>query len=214
MSNIPVIAFPEDISSGPKRLKTLVYLVKLLYGSGLLLTVIYAVSIAVIKPMLELQFDRRLEILTVVGARLRNQVFAKIVKRIPEVPDVMVKYGDKFYCDSMVQTDDRDTFSTGRRVAFKDDSAQDKVIDLNEKLTLLKMGLAKLSVTDYENNDDNFKPSEMQPLKFQLNQLNALFDSINERIFRRGTSRDSQDTKINDVKKSIQELRSHALKNY
>ncbi|GMF07517.1 unnamed protein product [Ambrosiozyma monospora] len=110
-SDIPVIAFPEDLppptpsSIIPKQHKTLVFLIKLLRGSGYSLIAAYALTIFLIKPLLKLSFDRRLEFSKFVFERL-NQVYQKLGKQIKYIPSVIVNYNGVIYKDSAVSTGD------------------------------------------------------------------------------------------------------------
>ncbi|GMG35249.1 unnamed protein product [Ambrosiozyma monospora] len=112
-SHIPPISFPEDLPPAapssiiPKQHKTLVFLIKLLRGSGYSLIAVYVLTTFLIKPLLKLSFDRRLEFSKFVFDRL-NQVYQKLGKQIKYIPSVVVNYKGVIYKDSAVSTDDND----------------------------------------------------------------------------------------------------------
>ncbi|CDK29095.1 unnamed protein product [Kuraishia capsulata CBS 1993] len=104
---LPVLAFPENLPESaliPPKPRTLIYLIRLLYSTGALLTAFYALAIFVLKPCLERQHSLRHEYLTYLCGGLRGMVSA-ISSRLDFVPNIAVKYGDRIYSDAYCQTE-------------------------------------------------------------------------------------------------------------
>ncbi|KAI0463312.1 hypothetical protein LJB42_003335 [Komagataella kurtzmanii] len=206
--NVQAIAFPENLP--PSRLVTpkpaaLLYLTRLLYGSGWFLVVVYALALFLIRPMLKLQYERRGSYLNHCLDKL-NAMYELVAKRIKFVPEVRVKYGNTVYSDAGMQTDPKkeevdNTFNPflyqqkyqnngfGRQtIKFEDEeekrdrSESDR---LGGSIQDLKNTLEKLEVSSYKQagaslslRGDTSRMSEMQPLMFQVKQLENYMEGL------------------------------------
>ncbi|ODV97461.1 hypothetical protein PACTADRAFT_2028 [Pachysolen tannophilus NRRL Y-2460] len=190
-----IIPFPEDSDIRRLKPKTLIFVIKLLYSSGILLTSFYLIILFIVQPLLTLQYDRRLNLISHIFDNLRNMIYFKITGILKgEVPTIGVKYGNKLYSDANIQTE-----KTRDRTVIDNNGDTEK---LDDKLIKLRNVLLKINIMDYktdrnENNSNyvgkseiiSYTPSEISPLFFQLKQLYNYLDLISDDIISRNSSK-------------------------
>ncbi|CAK7891509.1 hypothetical protein CAAN1_01S05512 [[Candida] anglica] len=112
---VPILTIPETAfdpsgfhSNNARRSRLLGFLIKLTNGSAILLTLIYLIGIFGLKPLLELTANRRLEVLELFRAKLRD-CYLNLIGKVSYIPIVAINKNDgsgKLYADAITQTID------------------------------------------------------------------------------------------------------------
>ncbi|ABN66132.2 predicted protein [Scheffersomyces stipitis CBS 6054] len=115
MPGIPILTIPEGaynpnaytLSPASRQSRIVVYLIKLTHGSAVALVLAYAVGFFVLKPLLETNAVRRLELLELFRGKLRD-CYLNLIGRVSYIPIVAKKKNNdgKLYADAVIQTDD------------------------------------------------------------------------------------------------------------
>ncbi|CCH41837.1 Peroxisomal membrane protein PEX17 [Wickerhamomyces ciferrii] len=177
MSQVSDITFPEDneISKVHKRAEippALKFITKLLYGSGTALSITYLLLLFIIQPLLEVQYERRLDFSSDVLSRTR--ALLEKLNGFSKLPTVVFKRGDKFYSDAQTQTKTIETKHS--LVSFYDEEQTTNGSDdniLNTKLKLLRESLE--GYNRYHSGID-----EVNPLKFQIRNFQGRIDAYSQ----------------------------------
>ncbi|KAF6006812.1 hypothetical protein HII13_004894 [Brettanomyces bruxellensis] len=194
----------SDIIAGHR---TLVYLIRLLKGTSYSVFMIYLTSIFVLRPLLSLKYERRQEFLQFAFERIKK-LYSKVSKNVKHIPAVEENYNGRVYKDESVGTGDflvKDySFIPGdwssskcysgseQQLSLDEDDLTSRCLNSTDKLfnsmTNMKRTLEYLKVHEYKkkntyysgssfrNKDDS---SEMQPLLFQLKQLDNYMGMVN-----------------------------------
>lgn len=152
--SVPIVTIPEqawDAASSygvlPKgRSRLVVYLTRLLRGSGLAVALIYVMGLFVIKPLLDTTAHRRLEVLEKYRTNLVN-LYLKAITRVSHIPIVSFdRKNGKRYADAVVQTTDSWLDRVNKKLP-DDGPVDDLELDRTDKLrqNLLVERLNKLS---------------------------------------------------------------------
>ncbi|GMF44316.1 hypothetical protein B5S32_g5800 [[Candida] boidinii] len=127
---VPIISFPEDLKINtvilPKKSKTLIFLTKLFYSSGYTLLIIFIISKFLIKPLIKLNYDRRLNYLNHVFKNL-NHLYLKISNNLSIIPSISINYNGTLYSDAICSTNEEDNISGG--ILYKDSNDSNIEID-------------------------------------------------------------------------------------
>lgn len=138
--SVPVVTIPEqawDAASTygvlPKgRSRLVVYLTRLLRGSGLAVALIYVLGFFVIRPLLDTTAHRRLEVLEKYRHSLIS-LYLKTITRVSHIPIVSFdRKNGKRYADAVVQTTDSWLERVNKKLP--DDATDDLELDRADKL--------------------------------------------------------------------------------
>ncbi|VEU23594.1 DEKNAAC104519 [Brettanomyces naardenensis] len=210
--SLPAISFPEDDASVLRNLpalgrqKTLVYLVKLLRRTGYSVAIITIACILIVKPLLCLNFDRRLDFMKN-AFKKATAIYSRASKSIKFIPSVEVKYNGTVYKDEMVTTDDFSVQAYSYIPGNWSNSQIPKELSpsipenenynerglraterLSNSLLNMKRTLDNMNTPEYKKSDSysgvySFRSSsttsEMQSLLFQLKQLKNYTEVVN-----------------------------------
>jgi hypothetical protein len=165
------IVFPENLpqqkqfSQIPPALR---YITSLLYKSGTGLSLLYLVLLMAIQPLLEVQYDRRNELVSF--ALSKAIALLKLMGKKQSLPTVAIKRGDKHYSDAAVQTLDSEPVKTvNTYVTFADESVESDN-KLNDKLQKLRD-----CVEHY--NKYCISLTDLQPTTFQIKTFQGRIDA-------------------------------------
>lgn len=152
------IAFPESLPALKRSTQippTLKYITSLLYRSGTGLSILYAILLLVVQPLLEIQFERRNDMATYALDRARQ-----LLRSLgTELPTVAVKRGDRLYSDASIQT--------------QEEPDKLKITDkVNDKLVKLKD-----CIEHYKDNCVSI--NEINPVQFQVKKFQSRIDAYN-----------------------------------
>ncbi|KAH3675104.1 hypothetical protein WICPIJ_009360 [Wickerhamomyces pijperi] len=197
------IAFPESVppltKTHYKTPATLQYITSLLHKSGTGLSLVYFLLLLIIQPLLEMQYERRINFSEHVLKKARY-VLGLLVEKNKGLPSVCYKIGNKLYSDAQVQTDASE--SEQKTLSFYNDiysteaylSSESKNI-VNDKLRLLKS-----TIEDYNKVADDV--SEVNATLFQVKKFQGRIDNYsNLQLFKNlkqqtpGVSRFESDAK-------------------
>lgn len=112
---VPILTIPESAydpaSYNPgirPKSQLLQYLLRLTHGSASLLVLGYLVGYFILKPLMELTTNQRLDYLEACRGKLRD-LYLNVVNRVNYIPIVAINKNDgsgKLYADSVCQTED------------------------------------------------------------------------------------------------------------
>ncbi|KAH3672774.1 hypothetical protein WICMUC_004180 [Wickerhamomyces mucosus] len=202
------IAFPEDIKSSkeihfetPSALK---YINSLLYRSGTLLSLTYFLLICILQPLLQLQYEKRVEFQSYVLKKARF-ILSLIINHNKSLPSIAYKVRNKIYSDAQVQTEiseDNTESWRPKQISFYPHSSA--VTDSTSKTHSINRNLKKLSNIVNELKDQYIEINEINPCLFQVKKFQGRIDYYkNLKLFK--------DTKTS--KRSANESDSTSIRN-
>lgn len=203
------IVFPENLPE-QQRIRhvppALIYITKLLYRSATGLSLVYIVLLLVVQPLLEIQYDRRMELLS--STLDRAQKVLKLLNKVQPLPPVAVKRGDKYYSDANVQTleDEKIRYRNSTYVTFEDeaekhgtgDKVQDNLIRLRDCIEHYNKYCVDLSV---------ISPTNFQVKRFQ-NRVEAY---KTHQLFKPDAKSLSSKSATSDIRQQIRTIKGWYL---
>lgn len=195
--NVQELTFPEEEFIVTKNQlpkvqipPALKFITSLLYKSGAGLTIAYFLSIFIIQPLLEIQYERRNEFIAYVLHRARRLLNTLSLKR--NLPVVAIRRGDKLYSDASVQTIDSKEQKKEKELELRNSlkygvTFEDQVDgDVNKK-NLIKNELLKLKDSLIDYNKDCCSLNEINPFIFQLKKFQGNIEAYRHaNIFKTG----------------------------
>lgn len=193
------ITFPEDLPESKKPIivpPALKFVTSLLYGSGTTLSLVYVLLILIIQPLLEVQYERRIDFASAVLKRSRELL--RSMNKTTNLPPVAIKRGEKFYSDAQVQTDE---VSTRKSIVYFEDEVDSEGSNvLNDRLSKLKNKLQNY-------NQHHSTMDELSPLTFQIKKFQGRIDAYAQANLFRIRGRPMNETSTNQLKQEIRSIK-------
>ncbi|KAG7662311.1 uncharacterized protein J8A68_004205 [[Candida] subhashii] len=185
MSSVPILTIPETsydpsiYSLKTKRGKSqlLIYLIKLTHGSGITLIIAYVLGLFVLKPLLETNATRRLEVLELVRGKVRD-LYLNLIGRVSYIPIVGIKRpgSNKLYADAVVQTDD--SLLDRMRIIDKNDPSKDDEDKLGQGRLYNKLKQLSTRLTNDCRGYDSMEMHSYKSVNYAIRDLQSKADMI------------------------------------
>lgn len=178
------IAFPESLppltSRHYKTPATLKYITSLLYKSGSGISLVYFLLLLIIQPLLEIQYERRLDFSDNVLQKARK-ILKLLTDKNKDLPSVCYRIGNRLYSDAQVQTEfnseeESKDYTPRKAITFHNDIYSTETYKTSESKNIIndKLRLLKSTIEDYNKAADDIP--EVNATLFQVKKFQGRID--------------------------------------